>query len=157
MGNESYRRLALRRHLLLRRQGGSDARSIFSARKQATITCFIYFSCGREPPRHCGHCVPCLIRRAAIQHGFGGDDTDYSVPNLTAQPLSANKANGRDVRSLQLVLARLEAQPQLAKVLIHKPGPLSDFPAQIPAYERMFLAGMKEISKLARNIVARVV
>jgi hypothetical protein len=110
-----------------------------------------------EPHRHCGHCVPCLIRRAAMQHGIGGDDTDYSVPSLTAHPLPANKAKGRDVRSLQLMLARLEAKPQLAKILIHKPGPLTDFPNEIPAYERVFLAGIQEIGKIVRNVVTRVV
>lgn len=110
-----------------------------------------------EPHRHCGHCVPCLIRRAAMQHGFGSDDTDYSVPSLTAHTLPANKAKGRDVRSLQLMLARLEAKPQLAKILIHKPGPLTDFPNEIPAYERVFLAGIQEIGKIVRNVVTRVV
>jgi hypothetical protein len=60
--------------------------------------------------------------------------TDYSVANLAAQPLPANKATGCDVRSLQLLCARLQVQPKLAKILIHKPGPLSDFPNEIPAY-----------------------
>ena len=108
-----------------------------------------------ESPGHCGYCVPCLIRRAAMRHGFGGDDTDYSISNLAAQPLSAEKAKGRDMRSLQLMLARLETKPHLAKILIHKPGPLSDFPDEIPAYERVFLAGMKEIGTLLKNVVTR--
>ena len=34
-----------------------------------------------EPPRHCGHCVPCLIRRASIQHGLDSDETDSVVPS----------------------------------------------------------------------------
>ena len=110
-----------------------------------------------ESPKHCGRCLPCLIRRAAIQYGFGGDDTDYSVKSLTAKILPANKAEGHDVRSLQLLLGRLEAKPSLAKLLIHKPGPLTDFPEEIPAYERVFLAGMQEIGKILRNAVTRSV
>jgi hypothetical protein len=110
-----------------------------------------------ESPCHCGHCVPCLIRRAAMQRGFGSDDTVYSVASLTAKTLPANKAGGRDVRSLQLMLARLAAKPALAKLLIHKPGPLSDFPDEIPAYERVFLAGIQEIGKILRNAVTRAV
>jgi hypothetical protein len=31
---------------------------------------------GREP-MHCGHCVPCLIRRASLVAGLGIDDTTY--------------------------------------------------------------------------------
>jgi hypothetical protein len=109
-----------------------------------------------EPPRHCGHCVPCLIRRASLKHGFGNDNTDYGVPSLTAQPLPADKAIGRDVRSFQLMLARLEAEPRLAKTLIHKPGPLTDYPNEIAAYERTFLAGIQEVGQLVKNVVNRV-
>ncbi len=110
-----------------------------------------------ESPRHCGHCVPCLIRRAAMRHGFGSDDTDYSLKSLTAKALPANRAEGHDVRSLQLMIARLEAKPSFAKILIHKPGPLTDFPDEIPAYERVFLAGIREIGKILRNAVTRAV
>ena len=88
--------------------------------------------------------------------GLGADNTVYGVPNLTAQSLPANTARGRDVRSFQLMIARLEAQPKLAKILIHKPGPLTDFPDDITAYERTFLAGIKEVGKLLKNVVTRV-
>jgi hypothetical protein len=109
-----------------------------------------------QSPCHCGHCLPCLIRRAAMLHGLGADNTVYGVPNLTAQSLPANTARGRDVRSFQMMLARLEAQPKLAKLLIHKPGPLTDSPDDIAAYERTFLAGIKEVGKLLKNVITRV-
>jgi hypothetical protein len=109
-----------------------------------------------EPPRHCGHCVPCLIRRAALQRGLGSDNTDYGIQNLIAQPLPADKASGRDVRSFQLLLARLQAQPRLAKFLIHKPGPLADCPDEIAAYERTFLAGIQEVGQLVKNVVTHI-
>lgn len=106
-----------------------------------------------ESPRHCGHCVPCLIRRASLMHGFGADDTVYGVPDLTAQTLRPEKANGRDIRSFQLMLARLKAKPHLAKTLIHKPGPLTDFPDEIADYERTFLAGIREVGELVKKVV----
>jgi len=106
-----------------------------------------------ESPRHCGHCVPCLIRRASLLHGFGADDTVYGVPNLAAQPLRTDKAIGRDIRSFQLMLTRLKAKPNLAKTLIHKPGPLTDFPDEIAEYERTFLAGIREVGGLVGKVV----
>jgi hypothetical protein len=106
-----------------------------------------------EPPKHCGHCVPCLIRRASLLHGFGADDTVYGVPNLAAQPLRTDKAIGRDIRSFQLMLTRLKAKPHLAKTLIHKPGPLTDFPDEIAEYERTFLAGIREVGELVKKVV----
>jgi 7-cyano-7-deazaguanine synthase in queuosine biosynthesis len=108
-----------------------------------------------DPPSHCGYCVPCLIRRASMQQGFGKDDTAYGVGNLTAHPLRADKAQGRNVRSVQLLLARLRANPQMAKTLIHKPGPLTDFPDEISSYERVFYAGMEELRKIVQNVTTR--
>lgn len=58
-------------------------------------------------PKHCGRCVPCLIRRSAILEAFGSDDTPYRIANLHAQVLDTNKAEGEHVRSFQLALARL--------------------------------------------------
>jgi hypothetical protein len=48
-------------------------------------------------PKHCGHCVPCLIRRAAMMEGFGADDTPYQIRDLKARRLNTNKAEGRDI------------------------------------------------------------
>jgi len=58
----------------------------------------------QRTPKHCGRCVPCLIRRAAILEGWGTDDTPYRIPDLQAQVLDTNKAEGEHVRSFQLGL-----------------------------------------------------
>ena len=101
---------------------------------------------------HCGYCVPCLIRRAAILASFKTDDTRYAIPDLTERQLDAGKAEGRDVRSFQIATARLEQNPNLAKSLIHKPGPLKDCIGELEELEQMYLAGMNEVAQLLKDV-----
>lgn len=106
-------------------------------------------------PRHCGTCVPCLIRRASIEFGLGAvDPTLYTVPSLTARKLDTRAAEGEHVRSFQLMIAKLGANPAAAKVLVHVPGPLSDAPQEIPQFVGVFERGMAEVAQLLRSVTA---
>lgn len=106
---------------------------------------------------HCGYCVPCLIRRAAITAAFRNDPTDYpTMPVLTAHPLNARTAEGEHVRSFQMMARRLGHQPGLAAILVHKSGPLSDYPpADLTAYADVFRRGIQEVHSIVRNCVVR--
>jgi hypothetical protein len=104
---------------------------------------------GGQSSGHCGYCLPCLIRRAAL---LGMDTTTYSVPDLKAQPLDTRHAEGRQVRSFQLAIARLAKRPGLADALIHKPGPLFDDPARQPALAAVYLRGMQEVGRLLTGV-----
>jgi hypothetical protein len=99
---------------------------------------------------HCGYCLPCLIRRAAILQGLGASDTtSYTVPDLTARVLDTRQAEGRQVRSFQFAIERLRARPQLAPLLIHKPGPLTDeSPARKNALAEVYRRGLYEIAEM---------
>jgi 7-cyano-7-deazaguanine synthase in queuosine biosynthesis len=109
---------------------------------------------GHEP-MHCGHCVPCLIRRAALLAGFGSDDSTYSVPSLTANILDSAKAEGANVRSFQVALDRLLAEPTSARFAIHQSGPLTDHRQDWPAYESVYLNGMREVAALLAGVRAQ--
>ena len=107
-------------------------------------------------PKHCGHCVPCLIRRGAIMHAFGSDPTPYTLVNLAAQTLNSKRVEGRDVRSFQMMERRLAQRPGLAKILIHKPGPLSDYSDQeIADYAAVFARGITEVGAILNSVVVR--
>src|SRR6185437_1548913 len=58
---------------------------------------------------HCGYCVPCLIRRAAIARAWGQerDLTTYTLAHLSARPLDTRLAEGQQARSFQVSVARL--------------------------------------------------
>src|SRR6266481_4635178 len=78
-------------------------------------------------PGHCGYCVPCLIRRAAIEKAFGNDPTTYTIPELAARAMDSESAEGEHIRSFQMMARRLAGRPPLARILVHKTGPLSDY------------------------------
>jgi hypothetical protein len=106
--------------------------------------------------RHCGSCVHCLIRRAAIAAAFKNDPTTYTLNDLTARPLDSRTADGEHVRSFQMMARRLAKQPSSARILIYKSGPLSDYPeADVAQYAAVFERGIKEVAKLVKPVTVR--
>ena len=94
-----------------------------------------------------------MIRRASIEAAFGQDATAYSIADLHARPLDARKAESADVRAFQMMHRRLGKNPDLARVLIFKPGPLDDYPAtEISDYADVFKRGIAEVGGLVRTV-----
>ncbi|MGY4494870.1 Qat anti-phage system QueC-like protein QatC [Pseudomonas sp. TE3610] len=106
-------------------------------------------------PKHCGFCVPCIIRRAAIAHGCGDDTTPYVIPDLHAHILNTNKADGAHVRSFQMAIRRLERAPHSARFDIHIPGPLIDHPDDLQAYEQVYVDGLDEVDRYLTGVRAQ--
>jgi len=109
---------------------------------------------------HCGYCLPCLVRRAALKKAFGSanDPTSYTLRNLQESVLDTRKAEGAQVRSLQIAIARLRDKPDLAKILIHKPGPLSDVePTQHNDLSEVYRRSLEEIDALLTRVHAQPV
>ena len=94
---------------------------------------------------HCGYCVPCLIRRASLM-GMN-DKTRYSKSILDGG--DTLKAEGQSIRSFQLMIDRLQKNPNIEKLLIHKPGPLVDVDGQ---YANMFRRGIMEVAALLEGV-----
>lgn len=102
---------------------------------------------------HCGYCLPCLIRRASMPID---DPTDYFVPDLKQRPLNSAEAEGVQVRSFQVAIARLRERPDLAKLLIHKPGPLYDHDlADQAAMAGVYARGLEEVGRLLDGVQTR--
>ncbi|MCZ7616788.1 MAG: hypothetical protein M5U32_00225 [Myxococcota bacterium] len=59
---------------------------------------------GRYGYKHCGRCVPCLVRRAAFLRWGQPDETTYEFANLQAQ------RDFDDVRSLAMACLRVETE-----------------------------------------------
>lgn len=100
------------------------------------------------PNGHCGYCVPCLIRRAAIIAAFGKDDTYYAMSKLPTGDGDPRRADQRNLRSFTLAVRRLKSNPSLAKLMIHSSGPLSEFSGEWKAYAQMYMNGMQEVAHL---------
>lgn len=103
-------------------------------------------SCGRfrtNNRRHCGRCVPCMIRRSAFQAwGPGKDGTNYSFASV----VGSDKTSGPD-DPMAAALAALTVRDQgLDRFL----GATLAFasPADRPQYRRVLGAGISELEAL---------
>lgn len=98
-------------------------------------------------PQHCGYCVPCIIRRAAMNRAFREekDSTPYLVDSVSE--IAANHAKGKGVqlRSFQIAINKIKGQPQLAKILIHKSGPLSGDSDYLQELSDVYRRGLLEV------------
>jgi hypothetical protein len=103
--------------------------------------------------RHCGYCLPCLIRRASL--AAIGDSTTYTVANLRAQVWDPRTATGEQIRSFQYAIDRLRARPGIEKLLIHKPGPLADNPAILGDLAGVYKRGLEEVGSLLSGVCTR--
>lgn len=103
----------------------------------------------------CGYCLPCLIRRAALDAAFGrgNDTTHYTLPDLRAHTLGTRESNGQQVRSFQFAIERLRAAPRLAKLLIHKPGSLADEALRLDQLAAVYQRGLAEVAQLIEGVV----
>ncbi|MHB8901358.1 MAG: Qat anti-phage system QueC-like protein QatC, partial [Thermoguttaceae bacterium] len=57
-----------------------------------------------NPKQHCGYCVPCIIRRAAMGHAKIAD-VPYNV-DVRTDPPSYKTQTGRDLRAFQMAVER---------------------------------------------------
>lgn len=108
----------------------------------------------KSPGLHCGYCVPCLIRRAALEAGLGTDDpTEYDV-DVLSETLDSELAKGRHVRSFQLIADKIGKKPGLAKFLVRGTGPLGSDRKEIKEYENVFRRGILELGRFLRDAKA---
>ena len=101
------------------------------------------------PPGHCGFCVPCLIRRAAIMSAFRADPTTYTIADLRAEPRNSRSPEGEHIRAFQMMARRVSQRPDVAGILVHKPGPLCDYAdEEIAQYADVFRRGVAEVHRV---------
>lgn len=105
----------------------------------------------------CGYCLPCLIRRAALNAawGSGKDPTIYSVPDLRAHVLDTRQSIGQQVRSFQFAIERLREHPGLEKLLIHKQGSLMDEVGRLDQLTNVYRRGLHEVAQLLNGVETR--
>ena len=105
------------------------------------------------PPQHCGHCLPCLIRRASLQKGLNGEDTtEYYLDDLKAETLDSKSAKGKDIRSLLYAVGTIARNPTKLPYLVRKPGPLPS--SELQDYVDVYTRGMDEAYALLRGVKA---
>lgn len=100
-----------------------------------------------QPSQHCGYCVPCLIRRAAIHkaYGFENDATTYSKSSISELVEAHAKRKGEQLRSFQVAIKRIKDNPPLKNVLIYKGGRLDGEAEYISQLAEVYYRGLLEV------------
>ena len=103
--------------------------------------------------QHCGYCLPCIIRRSAIHATPLRDTTMYTIDDLTTRVLNTRQSEGVQIRSFQVAIHRIKQNPELANILIHKPGPLFDESvSRQTAIADVYKRGLEEVEKFIKDV-----
>ena len=103
-------------------------------------------SCGtylRHGYKHCGRCIPCLIRRAAFKKWDKIDRTDYKYKNLGLD--DKQHANFDDVRSIAMAIEQVKSRGISSLLSTSLMSPLIDNPIQ---FEDVVHRGLLEVKNL---------
>lgn len=103
-------------------------------------------------PQHCGYCVPCIIRRAAMARAYGvdSDPTEYYYDRISTIRTNHASAEGVQLRSFEIAINRVNTTPTLAKLLIHKSGPIEGDAEYLDRLADAYLRGLLEVGSFIR-------
>ncbi len=104
---------------------------------------------GTTPGHHCGYCVPCVIRRAALKRA-GLAHGVYDVDILTKPPSRASRT-ADDLRAFDIAIERFRTMSHrghVAAVLSTGPIPGTD----AGRYAEMYARGMEEVDALLSGV-----
>lgn len=118
----------------------------FRSGVQGTVSCAhpeVVRWARRSPGEHCGYCLPCIVRRAALSRTGLDRASDYYVDVLRSPPSAKSRA-GSDLRAVRMALEQFGSKPlsrSLFDVLDTGPIPPEDVGEYVGVYRR----GMEEV------------
>lgn len=101
----------------------------------------------RDPNIHCGYCVPCLVRRAAVSASGLADSTRYAFTDLSV-PLSVKR--GSDLKVFKIAIDRYATQPPLMKDILSA-GRLPGSDDELTGYLGVFQRGIQEVQQFLQQ------
>jgi hypothetical protein len=97
---------------------------------------------------HCGHCLPCIVRRAATTRA-GLADVRYAIDILKENP-PANRTEGKDLFAIRTALRRLETLDSPLIFYVLKASPLPGSKDDIDQYVDVYRRGMEELGNFLK-------
>ena len=94
-------------------------------------------------PRHCGHCLPCVIRQAALLRAGIQDNSSYRDRSFLSGPNATMIRN-----SYKLGLKKFK--PEQAFLTIQMNGPID---CNIETYADLYIRGMQELKTYMESVV----
>lgn len=98
---------------------------------------------------HCGHCTPCIIRRAAM-HRVGVDDAKKYVHDIKKNPPQLKEAMGRDTNAFKAAIQRINGK-KISLLNIAQSGPLMGEAKKLNELKRVYENGMQEVHEFFKT------
>ena len=105
----------------------------------------------RLSPQHCGYCVPCIIRRAAMHKAFGNDGTIYTQTSIHEMQSKNSEGIGIQLRSFQYAIDKIKKDRKCALLYIHKPGPLPQDDEYLKELAETYTRGLLEVDTFIQD------
>lgn len=99
---------------------------------------------GESKAMHCGNCLPCIIRRAAIKKGLEIDNTLYFD-----EKLKSGKNSNYNLKAYNLGISKFNNSKLNAKFIIQKSGPITK---NLDDFSNLYKRGIKELEDLLEDI-----
>jgi hypothetical protein len=105
--------------------------------------------------RHCGRCVPCIIRRAALRGAGIADDNTSLPPNrryrfdILREVVHASQTKGENVMAFRYLINKVRHMPRYLTAAIRMTGPLEDAEQSLAMYRR----ALAEVEALLEDVV----
>lgn len=101
--------------------------------------------------QHCGYCVPCIIRRAAMHKAFGDDETEYTETSVCEMQNRNSDGMGIQLRSFQYAIDKIKQDKNCALFYIHKPGPLPQDDEYLRELADVYVRGLSEVDNFIQD------
>ncbi|KYF76576.1 hypothetical protein BE11_47610 [Sorangium cellulosum] len=102
----------------------------------------------KKPGKHCGYCVPCVVRRASMA-AARVPDADYEMDVLTAGG-ALTAETGRDLRAFEIAVARQRDASSLRRLTaVLAGGPLP--PERATDHADVYARGLDEIARFLKR------
>jgi len=100
---------------------------------------------GEKTSKHCGTCLPCLIRRAALKKA----NYDVEESNYRDKDFKLGEVAPKNLKTYKLGMAKFLKKSSISFLTIHKSGPIVD---HFEDYASLYNRGMLEIKAVLDSI-----
>lgn len=121
-----------------------------------TISCSkagLYIQRFHKKEKHCGHCTPCIIRRAAMKKAQMDTFKDHYVRDVQFDNFASNQTSSRDIIAFKIALERLSKTKRPLIFELLKSGSIPFNATDLKEYIELYKRGMKEVSDFLYNTV----
>lgn len=98
--------------------------------------------------KHCGYCVPCIIRQASFRFANMNDPMGYRV-DIHSRILKIKKSEGKDVLAFKYMIEKTRRHPNYLTAAIRNTGPLG---AEIQPFLDVYQRAMQEVDQLLNQV-----